>query len=167
MRTIPQSRHLVAGLILTAVAGAVGVAAWHDDRLSDPQHYAAAAALREADPDLFEHDPVLGPSGLWRYQSPAFGKLVGWLLVAAGGDDPSLPFRVGAGPLALVYLLGMYALLFRQTRNWSISVFVAVLSATVVDALGGSFWGVGSLSAVHTAPVMARVLDDHNLDWGL
>lgn len=153
MRPIPRSRHLPAVLLLAAAAAAMAYAARHDHRLSDAQRHAAAAAMKRQDPDLYPHDAVFGPSRLWRFDTPVFQALMASVLAPTGYQDPVLPFRVAAGVVALIYLLGMYALLFRQTRSWSVSVFVAILSSTVIYALGGSFWGVGSLASVQPAAI--------------
>ena len=47
----------------------------------------------------------------------------------------------------------MYALLYRQTRSWSLSAFVAVLSSAVTYTLGRSYWGIGSLASI-TPPTL-------------
>jgi hypothetical protein len=157
MRPIPRSRHLVAVVLLAAVAAATGYLAAADFRLGDGQVHAACTALKRHDRSLFAHDPVFGRSSLWRFHSPAFQGLLETVLLPAGYDDPVVAFRALAGVAAMVYLCGMYALLYRQTRTWSVAVFVAALSATVTHAMGGSFWGAGSLGSIHPAGLCTAV----------
>ena len=158
MRPIPQSRHLVAILLLAGVAATSGYLAAHDERLSDAQEYAATAALKRNAADRFAHDPIYGPSRLWQFHPPAFQIPLEMVLIPTGYRDPMLPFRIMTGVVVMVYLCGMYALLYRQTRSWSISVFVAVLSSTVTYAIGGAFWGVGSLGSIEPAGLCIAVI---------
>jgi len=53
--------------------------------------------------------------------------------------------------ITLVYLCGMYALLFAQCRSWSVAAFVAVLSTRVVETLGDGSWGIGPLQSITPA----------------
>jgi len=151
MRPVPRSRHVPAVLLLVTAAAATSYIAMRDDRLSDGQKHAGTVAMKLRDPDLFGHDAVFGPSGLWRFHVPVFQAMMAPALRTTKYQDASAPFRAAAGPVALIYLLGMYALLFRQTRNWSVSVFVAIVSLTVTYALAGSFWGTGALESIQPA----------------
>jgi hypothetical protein len=147
MRPVPRSRHFIAVLLLAALAAGAGLLARHDDRMSDPQHHGAAAAMKRADLSLYSHDMIFG-SRLWLLNPPLPQFLLNRLWSITGGADPARPFCLAVAPLVLLYLLGMYFLLYSQTRSWSISVFVAALSSTVTHALGGSFWGIGSLASI-------------------
>ncbi len=148
MRPVPQSRHVAALLILVAVACATGYLASYDYRLSDVQEDAAATALKRHNPALYPFDPIFGPSRLWQYRPPALQSVLEMILVPSGYADPVFPFRLLAPVMAIVYLVGMYVLLFRQTGSWSVSVFVAALSMVVIPGPGAGFWGAGALSAV-------------------
>jgi len=147
MRPIPQSRHLWAILIFVAVSVACGRLAMLDDRLSDPQTHLATSALKRHQPDLFAGDAAFGTS-LWQAQTPALQGAMEMVLIPTAYRDPALPFRVMTGLAVMLYLVGMYALIYRQCRSWSVAAFVAVLSSAVTNTLGGGFWGVGSLGSI-------------------
>ena len=148
MRPIPQNRHLLAVAILVAAAALAGYLAMHDSRLSDSQVNIAAAALKRHDPGLFQHDPIFGSSRLWLFHTPAYQGMLELILVPTDYKDPLLGFRVGAAVQTMLLLCGMYALLFWQTRSWSVSVFIAVLSTRLIEMPGGGFWGSGPLESV-------------------
>lgn len=143
MIPVPRSRHSVALAALGAVSILTAVLALRDPRFSADQVHAAVNAVRGLEPTLYRHDPVFGHSGLWQFHTPLWT----WYLerVHAATGDPMLGMRLLAGPLALAYLLGVYALLWQQCRSWSVALFTAVLSLVVIYAPGGSFWGLGPL----------------------
>ena len=60
-------------------------------------------------------------------------------------------FRVGIFPFVLLYLCGMYALLWRQCRSSSIAAFVSVLSIAVIPTFGEWFSGIGTLESITPA----------------
>lgn len=146
MRPIPRSRHTPAVAVLVAVAALYGGLATVDSNLDDRQITLATAALSASDGGLFPADPLFGPKGPVFSPSPAFVGGLRLILPATGGD-PVWLLRLLVGPMALLYLLGMYALLLRQCRSWSIAAFVAVLSTVVIEAMGGSTWGLGTLAS--------------------
>ena len=148
MRPVPKPRHLLAAAIIVAAAGIVAYLAAIDPTLSEVQVNIACAELKNHDHTLFAGDPVFGNSELWQFHTPVFQGVLELALVPTGYKDPTLPFRALAGLTALLLMGGMYALLFRQTRSWSISLFVAVLSMTVTEVLGRAFWGVGPLATI-------------------
>ncbi len=148
MRPVHKPRHLVAVLIFAAVATACGYQATLEDRLSDDQVGIASAAVKRHDERLYQHDMTYRDDGAWRGHSPVFGSLMEMMLSPTGYRDIVLPFRVLSGFAVMLYLCGMYALLFRQCRSWSVSAYVAVLSSAVTDTLGGYYWGLGNLSSI-------------------
>lgn len=148
MRPVPRARHLTAVLLFVGVSAIAGYFAWHDTELSDSQINIACAALKDARQDLFIGDPVFGDSGLWKFHTPIFVAILKLTLVPTDYEDLTLPFRALAGPMVLLFLGGMYALLWRQTRSWSVSAFVAVMSTAVITVVGQSHWGLGPLSTI-------------------
>ncbi len=158
MRPRPRRRHYLALLIFAAVALFGVYFAMLDDRLSDEQVHIATASARRHDPELYPTDPVFGPSGLWKLHTPALQGILELSLIPTGYEDLTLPFRLLTGVTVMIYLCGMYALLYRQCRSWSVAAFVAVLSCTIVDALGGSFWGVGPLSSITPAGMVQALV---------
>lgn len=148
MRPVPHPRHVFALIIFAAVATAAGTLAALDENLSDAQVGIATAAVKEHDPELYAHDPIYGPSGMWRFGTPVFQGALKFLLVPTAYGDLLLPFRVMTPIMVFVYLCGMYALVYHQCRSWSISAFTAVLSSTIIYCLGDSHWGTGSLGSM-------------------
>jgi len=165
MRPIPQNRHLAAVIILASASALAGYLAVYDNDLSNPQINIAAAALKRHDPSLFPHDPIFGqgprqttgpaagqrPQGLWLFHTPAYQSILELALVPTGYRDLLIGFRIGAAVQTMLFLCGMYALLFWQTRSWSVSVFTAVLAARLIETPGGGVWGSGALSSVTPA----------------
>jgi len=157
MRPVPRSRHLLAVMVFAAIAATSAYLASMDNRLSSAQISIATAAVKRHNPDAFPHDLVFGESKLWLFHTPAFQSLLELVLVPTGYHDLHLPFRVLAGVVTMLYLCGMYALLYAQCRSWSVSAFVAVLSARVIAVLGGGVWGVGSLESMTPAGLCGAV----------
>ncbi len=153
MRPIPRTRHLLAVLIFAGASAAAGYMATIDDRLSKTQIGIASVAVKRHEPELFADDPVFGESGRWRFHTPFLQSLLEVILLPTGYQDLTLPFRALTGVAVMIYLSGMYALLYRQTRSWSLSAFVAVLSSAVTYTLGRSYWGIGSLASI-TPPTL-------------
>jgi len=69
-------------------------------------------------------------------------------LIPTQYSDLELPFRVGVFPFVLLYLCGMYALLWRQCRSSTIAAFVSVLSIVVIPTFGDWFSGIGTLESI-------------------
>jgi hypothetical protein len=163
MRPIPQRRHLLAILILAAVAAAYGAMACFDEHLSATQVQVVTAAMKQRTPNLFQNDLIFRASPyfgrpLWEVHQPTILGLLDLSLVPTDFHDPALPFRALTPLLTLIYLLGMYALLYRQCRSWSVSAFVSILSSAVVFTLGQGFWGVGSLASATPFAIYLCVL---------
>jgi len=151
MKPTPTARHLLAFVLFAITALGCGYQAFYDDQITAEQVRIATSAVKDGDPGLFAHDPVYGPSGKWHMNSPVVTGALKLALIPAGYDDPALPFRMMTGVVAMLYLGGMYALLYRQTRSWSVSVYVAIMSAAVMETLPGLTWGFGSLEATDPA----------------
>jgi len=135
-------------MIFVVIAGAVAYQAALDTSLSEVQINIACAALKAQDHNLFAGDGVFGGSRLWLFHTPMFQSVMNASLIPTGFADPTLPFRILAGMTALLFLCGMYALLYRQTLSWKMSAFVAVMAMTVTTMLGGAIWGVGPLKTI-------------------
>jgi hypothetical protein len=174
MRHRPRPRHLLAGLILASAAALYGYLAILDRQISQTQTHIATAALRGEQHDLFAADAVYGTSELWRLNSPAFLGILELVLVPTGFSDPTLAFRCFVAAFALVHLAGMYALIYRQTKLWSISVYAAILSSAVTYCLGRWFWGIGPVDSITpaaaclaTVPLVVLTFLEHEHDWRL
>lgn len=137
--------------IFVAASGLYGYLASVDYRMADEQVHLATSAMKRQDPDLFGADLIYGRSRMWQAHPPIFLAILETILVPGHYRDLTLPFRVLVGAVTLVYLCGMYVLLWRQCRSWSVSAFVAVLSSAVIRTLGGSYWGIGSLGSITSA----------------
>ena len=154
LRPIPQSRHTLAALIFIAVSALAAWAALADPKISPVQVNIGCAALKESQQEPFTGDQVFGKSDLWQFYTPVLLGVLKLVLVPTHYADVVLPFRLMVGPTVLLFLGGMYALLYRQTRSWSVSAFVAVLSATVVYVLGGANFGLGTLATMTPQDVL-------------
>jgi hypothetical protein len=137
----------LAVLIFAAVSAAAAYWALHDPKISPVQVNIACAALKDHQQDLFTGDLVFGKSGLWLFHTPVLLGVLKLILVPMNYSDVILPFRLLVGPVTLLFLGGMYALLYRQTQSWSVSAFVAVVSMTVINMLGGATFGLGTLAS--------------------
>ncbi|MBC8372663.1 MAG: hypothetical protein H8E53_03640, partial [Planctomycetes bacterium] len=158
MKPSHKPRHFIAVIILSIVAGGYGYLAIHDTRLDASQVRLATVAMKDHNPSLYPHDSVFGDSGLWRGHSPLFLGAMKMVLAPAGYEDPTLPFRILSPVVTLVFLLGMYVLIYRQCLNWSVSVFIAILSTTVTSAPGRVSWGMGPVAMVTPTGVCLAVL---------
>lgn len=147
MRPVPPSRHTLAALILIAVAAAAAALAMRDSQISPVQVNIACAAWKDLHADSFSGDLIFGTK-LWLFHTPMLLGLLKFILVPTNYIDLVLPFRLIVGPVTLLFLGGMYALAYRQTRSWSVSTFVAVLSMTVITVLGGATFGMGTLASM-------------------
>jgi hypothetical protein len=148
MRPAPKARHLVAITVFVATAALAHVLAAHDDDLTDEQVGQAVNVIRSLNGDLYAQDPVYGASGLWRLDAPIWQWYWREAFRSTGQLDILAPLRWLVGPTVLVYLLGMYGLLWRQCRSWSVACYVSVLSLAVMPVAGGGEWGIGPLSAM-------------------
>jgi len=157
MRPVPRPKHHLAVILFAGVAATSGYLASIEEDLGSAQVNIAAAAIKRHDPRAFQHDPVFGEQKLWLFHTPAFQSLLELALVPTGYQDVRLPFRAMAGVVTMMYLCGMYALLFAQCRSWSVSAFVSVLSCRVIEALGGAVWGVGSLESITPMGLCAAI----------
>ncbi len=152
MRPVPSTKHVLSITIFLAVSAASGYLAWKDTRLSDEQISFATAAIKRHQPNLFQYDTVYGDihadGKLRQLHTPVFLSLMELTLIPTNYEDITLPFRVGVAPFVFVYLCGMYALLWRQTRSSTISAYVAILSIAVIQTFGNWFWGIGTLASI-------------------
>ncbi|MCP4375208.1 MAG: hypothetical protein GY794_03380, partial [bacterium] len=158
MKPHHKSHHIIAVIILSIVAGGCGYLAMYDTRLDDSQVRLSTAAMKAHDPSLYQHDRVFDDDGLWRGHSPVLLEAMKVVLSPAGYEDMTLPFRVISPVLTLVFLLGMYALIYRQCLNWSVSVFVVILSATVTNTPGHVSWGIGPVAMATPTGICLSVL---------
>jgi hypothetical protein len=149
MRATPRQRHFVAIILFAALSAGAGALAWTETHLSTSQIHLATAAAKRAQPHrLYVNDPIFGPSRLWRLTSPAVHGLMELVLVPTDYRDLTLPYRTVAGAMVFLFLCGMYALIYRQTRSWSIAAVVAVMSSVVTETLGRAQWGIGPLASI-------------------
>ncbi len=138
-------------LLFAAVSATFAALASFDDRHSDTQVNMASAAWKRHRPGAYAYDPVFGPSKHWLFHTPAVQGILEMALVPTDYQDLRLPFRALAGVLTMLYLCGMYALLYGQCRSWSVAAFVSVLSVRVIETLAGGYWGLGSLASITPA----------------
>ncbi|NQU76124.1 MAG: hypothetical protein HQ546_07425 [Planctomycetes bacterium] len=148
MRPIPKARHAVAVAVFLAVAVLVHFQAAVERDMTDDQVGVAVNVVRSLDDQLYGRDPVYGRSQLWRFQTPVWQWYLREAYLATGQTDLRRPLAMLAGPLVFIYLVGMYLLLWRQCRSWSVACYVAVMSTAVITVAGGGQWGLGPLSTM-------------------
>jgi len=153
MRPTPRARHIVAVVILAATSAVAGLLAVRQSELTAEQINVTVNAVRAVEGDLYARDPVFGRGGLWRFQTPVWQWYLRQSYRATGLANVHVAFAALVGPLSFVYLAGMYALLWRQCRSWSIACFVAVLSSAMITVVGGSHWGVGTAEGMTAGTV--------------
>ncbi len=156
MRPVPRSRHLPAVAVFVAGAAVLAILATADDRLSDRQVVLSSAALKAAGTAQFGADPLFAQTVTPPSPSPALSGAMAAVL-AVTGAEPVTIFRVLVAPLVLIYLVGMYVLVYRQCLSWSVAMFIAILSVAVVPAMGGAFWGLGTLASMDPSGVCLAI----------
>ena len=157
MRPVPESHHKRVILILLAAGVVTGFLVWFDNMESPDQVLSATVAIKRAQPGLFSDDPIFGRIGLWQFHSRSFQFLLDVLRTKEEIEDYQ-PMRLLAGPVSFVYLLGMYLLMYRQCRSWSIAAFVAILSLRVTFTVGRAFWGIGPLGSIEPQGIYIAVI---------
>ena len=167
MRPIPAKRHHWAVAVLIAVAAANAALTFRQSDISDPQANLLAEAFKRGDPGLYASDETFGPAGagaLWRMHLPAWQ----WVLSAAGrlggSADPLNALRILGTAALSIYLLGMYALLYRQTHSSSAATLVAAMSMAIFS-VKRPYWGLGPMFAVTPATLYVAVVP--LAAWGL
>lgn len=129
-----------------------------DPQPSAQQINSATAGLKGQDQALFVPDCVYGDPRLWRMDAPIMQATLELVGVTAGWSDPLLAFRLLTPIVALVYMIGMYVLVYYQCRSWAASAFVSVLSTAVIQTFGWGSWGVGALASTTPATMIQAVM---------
>jgi len=153
MRPVPKARHLIALIVFAAVSAVGGLLATGETRLTDRQVGMATGAVRYVHDDLFGRDAVFGDSGLWRQDNPVWQWYLREAYRATGREDVVWAFAMAIAPLVFVYLVGMYLVLWRQCRSWSVACYTAVLSTAVIHLADGTHWGLGPLATMTPSTV--------------
>ena len=164
MRPVPKARHGLAVAILVVVSALAHLHAACQQELADEQVGVLVNMLRSTNGQLYQRDAIFGDSGLWRFRTPVWEFYLREAYQAGGSASPAKALAMLSGPLTLIYLLGMYGLLYRQCRSWSIACYVAVLSTAVIP-LAGDGWGLGPLSSLTADTVYLAFVPW--LAWGL
>ncbi len=152
MRPVPKARHLAAVAIILVIGAFTHLHAVCQSELTDQQVRDLVNMLRSTNGQLYQHDAVFGDSGLWRFRTPVWQWYLHEAYVVGGQKSVLNGLTALAGPLMLIYLLGMYVLLYGQCRSWSIACYVSVLSIAVIP-LAGEGWGLGPLSSISASTV--------------
>lgn len=153
MRPIPAKRHHWAVIGLTAVVAANTALVFRQVNITDDQANMLAEVFKRNDPGLYAADEVFGPTGPaapWRAREPGWRALLGGAAWLGGAADPLNAFRILSAASLLVYLLGAYALLYRQTRSTSTAALVAAMSMAIFS-VRRPYWGAGPIFAVTPA----------------
>ncbi len=154
MRPVPSQRHYWAVLILVATVAANAAISSLEVVLTPSQANLLCESYKAQDSSALPNDTVFGSgSSLWRLHLPAWQSVLASAVRVAGWfthdpvQIPHLAILLLAGLSLLLYLLSMYWLLYRQTRIWSVSVLVAILSTAIFSPRQPA-WGIGPAFAV-------------------
>ena len=159
-------RHILSLVVFFTVALASTYLAMLDEAFSEEQYLYATASTIESTiasggDETLSSDFVFGQfyadGQLPAQLNQPFLRLIGAVRSTLGGVSPLLAFRVLAGPMCLLFLCGMYFLLFRITAGATVSAFVAILSMGTIQTVGGWHWGVGALSTVTPAGLFLAI----------
>ncbi|NLF31284.1 MAG: hypothetical protein GX591_10410 [Planctomycetes bacterium] len=153
MRPPPRPRHLVAVLVFAGVAAIGGLLAFGETRLDDRQVAMATGAVRAVHEDYYPHDVVYGSDALWKLDNPIWRWYLRETFRATGRGEAAWVFAVAVGPLVFVFGLGMYALVWRQCRSWSLAVYAALMAMVVIHLADDVHWGLGPRWTVTPATV--------------
>lgn len=153
MRPLPPKRHHWALAVLVAVVAGNTALSFRQSNITDDQANMLAEVLKRKNPALYRSDEIFGSSGpaaLWRMRLPAWQALLGGAVRLGGAGDPLNALRILGAACMLLYLLGMYLLLLRQTHNAPMAALLAVMSVAIFS-LKRPYWGVGPIFAVTPA----------------
>ena len=153
MRPIPVSRHpWAAALFLAVVAGGTMLTFREVDVPAD-QANMLTEVLKSDDPVLYPNDEVFatGEAGApWQLRLPAYRRMMQRAVHAVGRHDPVNALRLIGAVCALIYLVTMYTLLYRQTHSSIIAMLVAVMSMAIFS-VRRPYWGIGPIFSVTPA----------------
>lgn len=103
-------------------------------------------ALAIADPEIFSRDYLFSDRSAFQFYTPFFISLANFLTAITGSYKNGLALLVPA--LILIYMLGMYRLVYSITEHRPVALFIAIISSPQQWSLGATFWGVADLSAI-------------------
>ncbi len=111
------------------------------DNINSDMHVVATMVAKDLNPNLYLRDVNYSTNELYRFYTPAYRWLVGWLWQVTGEFEWGLvwltPFVLGA------YMIGMYLLLLWVTENPWIALGVTIASAGYYETMGEEIWGSG------------------------
>ncbi len=153
MRPTPSTRHYRALAALLAVLAVNTLLSFRQTNVTGDQANMLAEAFKGRDPSLYVYDGIFGDSGpgaLWHARPPAWRWLLAGAVRLVGRDDPLNALRLMGAVAALLYLLFLYVLLYRQTRSTTGAAVVAMLS-TAIFSTKRPYWGLGPVFSVTPA----------------
>ncbi len=139
--------------VLAVVAAIATLLAFYEPRLDDRQAAMATGAVRAVHEELYARDVVYGPAALWKLDNPVWRWYLREAFRATGRGEAARVFAVAVGPLVFAFALGMYALVWRQCRSWSLAVYAAVMAMVVIHLADEVHWGLGPRWTVTPATV--------------
>lgn len=112
------------------------------DALNNDFHVVATMVAKDLNPTLYLRDVNYATDQLYRFYTPTYRTLLGWLWQTSGTFEWGLIWLM---PLVLGgYLIGMLWLSFRVTKDIWIALGVTVASAAYYETMGQEIWGSGS-----------------------
>ncbi len=144
-------------IIIVCIGLGLVVAAWTAASIAHPVvdstdlNMSATIVSKDMNPALYPRDNLLANEALYSFYTPFYRLLLRWMWQLGGSFEAGLVILV---PLVLVlYLAGMFMLLWRVTGHSWLALALTVASAHYHDTMGAGVWGVGGL-----AEMMPRTL---------
>jgi hypothetical protein len=95
--------------------------------------------LKQMNPALFVRDLFLKDESLIQFYVPGYMMLIRLVMALTGDYGMALVYLTPI--VLLLYLTGMYALVFEVTKNPFIALLVALVSSFMAHTVGGEYWG--------------------------
>lgn len=103
-------------------------------------------SLKRFNPELFSRDYAYGNYDWFKFYTPSFLIITGWLTKLTGTFDYALVTLI---PItAMIYMIGMFIFIYYMTENVLIAFLIAILSAIPRYLSMVSFWGVMGSSSM-------------------
>ncbi len=160
MRPIPAKKHHWAVVVILAVVAINTLVTFRQNHITGSQANLLAEVYKRQDPALYSSDGVFAGSGAdaaWRLHLPAWQSVLASTIDLCGPDEPINALRLLGAGMLLLYLLGMYVLLYRQTHSTSVATLVAAASMAIFST-SRPYWGLGPIFTVTPASLYLAVV---------
>jgi hypothetical protein len=144
---VPKRALLLPLLLFTVLTTAhtyIGLS--HGELGNSDQINIGIMELKLSDSTLFSRDYVFQDASLFAFYTPVFVSLTAFLKQLVGSFVSGLIVLMPV--VMIVYLLGMFLLVYWFTRSGLIAFFISVVSSFPKWTIGATFWGVTGLETI-------------------